>query len=254
MPAPRILITLDTGISHRRGVPLNDFRLHEAYVSAVTSAGGIPLLAAPSTNLDIAAALIEIADGLVVTGGAFDIEPEMYGAPAGEGRLDAPKPVRTTFETALIRRALARHQPILAVCGGMQLLNVVLGGTLLQDIATEVPDALEHEQPTSPETPFHPVALVDGGLIRQLCGRPRIEVNTTHHQAVERLGDGVEALGHAPDGVIEAVGVRGHPEIVGIQWHPELLADPVSDALYGHLVECAGRARLGERVLFPRTR
>jgi putative glutamine amidotransferase len=233
---PRILITLDTGTEARRGVPFESVHLKQAYVDAVERAGGIPLLVAPTADPALIGELVQLMHGLVVTGGNFDVPPERYGQAVTAQRVDATKPQRTEFEWRLIEGALARARPVLGVCGGMQLLNVVLGGTLLQDIAEAHPEALEHEQATSPAVPAHPVRVTPGSPLADFAGALEIQVNSTHHQAVARVGRDVEVWGRSPDGIIEAIGVAGQPEICGVQWHPELLGDRVSDALYEHLV------------------
>jgi putative glutamine amidotransferase len=236
---PRILITLDHGQELRRGVPFPTVLAKEAYVGAVERAGGVPLLVAP-TGEESLAALGELLDGLVVTGGAFDIEPERYGRAREAGRLDPPKPARTQFEAALLERALARRRPVLGVCGGMQLLNVVRGGSLFQDIRQALgPTALDHEQPTSPAEGWHELLPAPGGLLDRLMhGRP-CSVNSTHHQAVDCVGAGLEILAKSKDGVIEAIGMPGEAFVVGVQWHPELQDDALSRALYRGLVEAA---------------
>ena len=238
---PRILITVDTTTVHRRGVPFPAVELKTAYVTAVATAGGLPLLVAPTTDPEEHAGLLDIMDGLVVSGGAFDIDPAMYGEDPGTTRIDTPKPDRTHFEAALIDGALRRQRPILGVCGGMQLLNVALGGTLVKDIGTEVPGALEHEQPTSPAGPGHRIDIVESSVLRRLAGAASAEVNSTHHQAVGRLAPGMEIEARAPDGVVEAIAHSEHPWVRGVQWHPELLQDSLSAALYAGLVEASIR-------------
>jgi putative glutamine amidotransferase len=240
MKRPRILITLDLGEESRRGVPFPLIQTKAAYAHAVEEAGGVPLLVAPTAELELQTALVDILDGLVITGGSFDISPEAYGESPNGARLDPPKPLRTEFERALLLGALSRRRPVLAVCGGMQLLNVALGGTLHQDIRAALGDtALEHEQPSSPERPSHDVEVVPGTLLYRLAGSARIAVNSTHHQAIDRLGRHLSVFGRSKDGVIEAVGLDGVPYVVGVQWHPELLDDSLSRALYAHLVEGA---------------
>ena len=232
----RIVITLDEGQSLRRGVPFPTVVLKSAYVESVERAGATPLLAAPTAKREIIEDLIAMMDGLVISGGYFDIAPERYGQQQRGVRLDEIKAARTDFEWAILEGALEKRVPILAVCGGMQLLNVVLGGTLVQDIGAEVVNALEHEQPTSPREPAHPVDLEPSCVLARELGRTRIEVNTTHHQAIEKLGEGLAAIGRAPDGVIEAIELAGNSSVVGVQWHPELLDDDVSRLLYRRLV------------------
>ena len=244
MSPPRIITTLDEGTSLRRGVPFPTVEAKAAYARAIEDAGGLPLLVAPTAARAAIDAMLDLMDGLVVTGGAFDIPPSLYGVEATAGtRVDPPKPVRTQMEWALVEGALARGRPVLGICGGMQLLAVVLGGTLVLDIGTSVAGALEHEQPHSPALPAHPVELDPGSALARRLGRTRIEVNTTHHQAVATLGPSLLVTGRAADGVIEAIVHRDRPDVVGVQWHPELLADDVSRALYGALVEASGKSQ-----------
>ncbi len=240
---PKILITLDTGSALRRGVAFPNFNLKAAYVHAVEAAGGLPILVAPTSETEVVDQLVNLMDGLVITGGDFDIDPAHYGKRIS-ARLDTPKPLRTTFEWKLCSAAIAQNKPVLGICGGMQLLAVVLGGTLLQDIGAEVPGALPHEQPHSPAEPAHPVHL-SPGFFTALLGPGPLAVNTTHHQAVAELPASLHVFGRSPDGIIEAIAMADRPEVVGVQWHPELLDDSASRALYGHLVASARRAARG---------
>jgi len=200
-------------------------------VHAVRAAGATPVLLPPGTiDLD---GVLDAVQGVVITGGHFDIHPSHYGQ-AVEARLDRVEPTRTDTELALARACLHRNLPVLGVCGGLQVLAVAAGGTLLQDIATQVPHALEHEQPTDPAEGWHQVELAGGWLRTALGARP--VVNSTHHQAVDQPG-ALRIVGRASDGVVEACELPDHDFCVGVQWHPEL-HDP---APYRLLVEAAAR-------------
>lgn len=183
-------------------------------VDAIVAAGGHPVVLGPS---DEAEALRFAAKALVVTGGAFDIHPHHYGQ-AVVGRLDPVAPARTATELAFTRAALAHGVPILGLCGGHQVLAVASGGTLIQDLPAEP----THEQPTDPARPWHPVRL--SGRAADVLG-PLADVNSTHHQAVDAPGEGLEVVGWSPDGVVEALAHRRHPFAIGVQWHPERLGD-----------------------------
>ena len=232
---PKILITLDTSVTFRRGVPFETVEQKTAYADAVIAAGGVPIWISPTSDDEVVNHFLEFCDGLVVTGGYFDISPHAYGMKPSASRLDEIKPLRTNFESQLLQACFYHDRPVLAICGGMQLLNVCCGGTLIQDIESEWPAALEHEQKTSPRHSAHPVELAPQNLIHSLAQKPIIHVNSTHHQALDDLGEGLRVLGRAPDGIIEAIADEEERRI-GVQWHPELLDDDLSRGLYRHLI------------------
>jgi putative glutamine amidotransferase len=220
------------------------YQLKAAYADAVIRAGGLPLVLPYVDDRGCVDAYLDRVSGLVVTGGAFDVSPELYGEKAREG-LGPLKESRTTFESALLRGALDRGVPVLGICGGMQLLNVVAGGTLIQDIAGEVPHAANHEQKHDRTQPQHPVDVKDGTLLADLLGKGQLMVNSTHHQAVKTPGKGVVVSAVATDGVIEAIELPSHSFAIGVQWHPELLisAIPLHLGLYRGLVNKAREMR-----------
>ncbi len=232
MRRPRIGVTLDLDEAAGR------YQLQRAYADAVLAAGGLPLLIAHADEA-AAGAYLALCDGLVVTGGAFDIPPERYGA-AREAACGRTQPARTAFEWALCEAALAGRLPLLGVCGGMQLMNVVRGGTLWQDLPTDL--GLSHEQASPREAPSHDVEVVPGTLLASLVGTAPLPANSTHHQAVRQPGAGVLVAGRTADGVVEALELPDAPFAVGVQWHPEALAargDARHAALYRGLVDAA---------------
>ena len=211
----------------------------EAVVDAIRAAGAEPLLlpAGPQDPAALVAAVLPRVHGVVLTGGAFDIHPRHYGGRVS-GRLDRVDEGRTALELTLARRCMDAGVPVLGLCGGEQALAVAAGGTLVGDLATEHPGAGEHEQPTDPATPWHDVVL-EASQARRALGRGRIGVNSTHHQAVDDPG-GMRVVGRAPDGVVEAVELDGHPFCVGVQWHPEFLGG-AHQGLFDALVAAARR-------------
>ena len=235
---PAIGITPDAGeTTPRPGRPaIPRYELKRVYSDAVLAAGGLPLVLPYSDDPTAAVDAVEICDGLVITGGAFDIPPEAYGAKPGE-KLGRTMPSRTTWEQRLLHAALEAGIPVLGICGGMQLLAVELGGTLYQDIGSEIPNALNHEQPDDPRKPGHAVTVVPGSALARIVGAASLQVNSTHHQAVKDPGrSSISAV--APDGVVEAIEVPGKFAI-GVEWHPELLEGKEHLALYRALVDRA---------------
>lgn len=228
---PRIGLTLDADEARGR------YELPAAYVEAVLRAGGLPILL-PHAK-DAAAAYLALLDGLVVTGGAFDVPPELYGEERREA-CGPTKPERTAFERDLLEAALAARLPVLGVCGGMQLLAVVRGGRLWQDLPADTGIG-GHEQPAPKDVPSHEVAIVARTQLAALVGPAPLRVNSTHHQAVREPGLGVLVSARAPDGVVEAIELPDLPFAIGVQWHPEAVArhEPRHEAIYDGLVRAA---------------
>ncbi|MGF1593142.1 MAG: gamma-glutamyl-gamma-aminobutyrate hydrolase family protein [Kiloniellaceae bacterium] len=212
------------------------YAVRENYCAAVVEAGGLPVLLPHEP--DKAEAYLERIDALLITGGAFDLDPALFGANTRHETVRT-KDRRTAFEAAIARGALERDLPLLGICGGQQLLNVVLGGTLIQHIPDEVEGALAHEQPNPRHEPGHPVALAGGALLRSICGSDEMAVNSAHHQAVKQVGPGVTVNAVAPDGVIEGIEASGYRFCLGVQWHPEFAVSPGDSAIFRAFVAAA---------------
>jgi putative glutamine amidotransferase len=238
---PLIGVTPDEGLTTvRPGRPaLRRYELKAAYPEAVSAAGGLPLVLPYMEDEASLTQYLGVIQGLVVTGGAFDIPAEEYGA-TPHPKLGAVNVARTRFERRLLEGALARGLPVLGVCGGMQLLNVVQGGTLIQDIQSELPEVRSHEQSHDPREPAHFVALTIGSVLARACGATEAPANTTHHQAIRDLGRDLRVTGSTPDGIIEGIEGTGSGFVLGVQWHPELLQDKANRGIYRALVEAAG--------------
>ncbi len=240
---PVIGVTPDWSRPDPKSLARYELRVH--YADAIVAGGGLPMVLPYTDDRKLIAAYLDRVDGLVVSGGAFDVPPEEYG----EKRMPWCGPAkveRTRFERRLIEGALERNMPLLGICGGMQLLNVVLGGTLYQDLGNELPEAAKHEQKGPRTQPSHPIDVRENTLLAKAVGPGLLMVNSTHHQAIRDLGKGVKANALAPDGVVEGIESREFRFAVGVQWHPELLLDSVPSNLgvYRSLVKAAGRARL----------
>jgi putative glutamine amidotransferase len=208
------------------------YALRQNYIEAVHAHGGLAV--ALPHDAALAEDYLGRLDGLIVTGGAFDVDPALYGDAETHQTVEL-KAGRTTAEFSLLRGALARNMPILGICGGQQLLAVVLGGTLHQHIPDAIPGALEHEQKHSHYEPGHDVDILPGTRLYDIVGA-KMRVNTSHHQAVRAPGRSiVNAV--APDGVIEGVEDPAQKFCIGVQWHPEYFVDPGDHALYAAFIE-----------------
>ncbi len=194
------------------------YALRQNYCEAILRAGGLPFLLPHEPEQT--EAYLDHIDALVVTGGAFDVDPALFGAATRHSTVKL-KTRRTAFELEITKGALARDMPVLGICGGQQLLNVVLGGTLIQHIPDEVESALPHEQPNPRTEAGHRVAVAPGTLLHRICGVGELEVNSAHHQAVKTVGAGVVIDAVAPDGVIEGIEDPRYRYCLGVQWHPE---------------------------------
>lgn len=249
----------------RRGMPAAHFRLDACYARALQAQHLLPLavphpLAAVARheNVDdeaehgergapparaagpdgthpldaVARAALAPAAGLLVTGGDFDVPPARYGQ-APHPALGSTLPRRTDFEWALLCAAQARGMPVLGICGGLQLLVVVRGGSLHQDLSLR-PGTQAHVQPHDRAQGHHPVQLAPGSVLARALGNvTSCEVNSTHHQVVDAVGHGLRVVATAPDGVVEAVeGQQEAPFLLAVQWHPEAMAAPAQAGIY----------------------
>ena len=194
------------------------YAIRENYCTAVRRAGGLPLLLPHEP--DLVEAYLDAIDGLIVTGGGFDIDPALFGAEIRHPTVTT-KDRRTAFELAAAQGALARDMPVLGICGGQQLLNVALGGTLIQHIPDEVPSALPHRQPNPRNEPGHLVRILADTRLRRIAGADVLSVNSAHHQSVKEVGSGLVVDAVAEDGVIEGIEDPRRRFCLGVQWHPE---------------------------------
>lgn len=194
------------------------YALRQNYVSSVVRAGGLPLLL--PHEMDLLAIYLDDIDGLLVTGGAFDVDPSLYGVDTQHETV-ITKAHRTHFEMAMLQGALKRDVPVLGICGGQQLLHVALGGSLIQHLPDELPDALPHEQPNPRDETSHSVDVVPGTLLHSIVGDDALLVNSAHHQAARDEPPGIKINARAPDGVIEGCEAANMTFCLGVQWHPE---------------------------------
>src|SRR5260370_19902600 len=214
------------------------------YEEAVRRAGGEPVLLTLSDPLELGRALPTL-DAFVLPGSPADVEPAEYGA-VNRG-LSAPADLaREEADRAILKHAFAEQKPVLAICYGCQLLNVYLGGTLIQDLRTETGTALPHRKkdilpepkPEPKDDPRHAAAFEQGSLLAAITGAGRGEVNSAHHQAIATPGNGLRVTAHADDGTVEGVEWTGDANwVVGVQWHPErMFRDAAAETLFADLV------------------
>jgi putative glutamine amidotransferase len=214
------------------------YALRANYADAIVAAGGLPV--AVGHHAGLAEAMLDRLDGLVVTGGAFDVDPALYGGGVRHETVSL-KPGRTDAELALLNGALRRDMPVLGICGGQQLMAVALGGALIQHIPDSVADCLEHEQKRPHGEPAHGVAIQPGTLLRRITGCQTMQVNSSHHQAVASPGPYAVVDAVAPDGVIEGIEDPRFRFCLGVQWHPEFDTDPADRSIFAALVGACAR-------------
>jgi putative glutamine amidotransferase len=210
-----------------------------AYVRSVAAAGGIPVVLAPVPGT--AEALIERIDGLMLTGGA-DLDPTRYGAER-HPKTQRPSPARDEFEIELLAAACERAMPVLAICRGLQVLNVARGGTLHQHL----PDVVGNETHMSVPGTYgrHSVRVEPDSAVGRMLGQAASVVPAHHHQGVDRIGRGLVPTAWADDGIVEALEDPNYPFLLGVQWHPEVGDDP---SLFDGFVAAATKAELLERA------
>jgi putative glutamine amidotransferase len=238
MAQPVIGLTLDSEPPGGYSKTHPWYALRENYATAVTRAGGLPILLPHEPEQ--ADAYLALIDGLVVTGGAFDVDPALFGATTRHASVTT-KDRRTAFELAVTQGAVKADKPVLGICGGQQLINVALGGTLIQHIPDEVAGALAHEQPNPRTEPGHIVHITEGTLLRRITGLAELAVNSAHHQAVKDLAPGFVVDAVAPDGIIEGIEDPRRRFLIGVQWHPEYAISDGDSRLFAAFIAAAQR-------------
>ena len=223
--------------------PQREMALGMRYLEALETAGAIPIVT-PPLSAELAQSLLTRVDGVCLSGGP-DLGPEAYGERRHE-RTGPVEPDLDEFELAVARAADADGLPILAICRGMQVLNVARGGTLHQHLPDLHAGDIIHRQSAPGTQTTHQVAIRESSRIARMLERTRTDVNSFHHQGVARLGDGLVITGRAPDGTVEAIEAMDREFVIGVQWHAEtLVARPEQAALFEAFVEAARNRRAG---------
>ena len=221
-PIPARTVAVTAGI--RPDGDTSRVRLTAAYITALENAGLVPLIVPPLSNDSAAAAVLDSVSGLVLTGGE-DVDPARYGEERHE-KVRNVNAARDATEAALVVEAKSRGMPVLAICRGIQILNVALGGTLVQDISSQCKTDISHDEDGPRDSRSHEISVEPGSLIADAIGTEHASVNYFHHQSVKRVADGMRVTARSPDGVIE--GLESTDEdwwVMAVQWHPEEMTE-----------------------------
>lgn len=218
----------------------DQYYVTNANIKAVIQAGGIPILI-PYQPKEQVFRILEGLDGLVLPGGD-DVDPNRYGENPSIhcGAID---PLWDELDLWAAGFALERDLPTLAICRGCQVLNVALGGTLIQDIPSQIKDPLKHAQKAPTWYATHDIAVQSASLLGSIWDNGPLKVNSYHHQAIAKVGKGLRIVASAPDGVIEAVESTEHRFVLGVQWHPEHMTEhyPVASRIFAHFIQAASK-------------
>ena len=217
---------------------------YERYCEGVLRAGGEPVEISLGLSPDQLKEIAQTLDAVVLPGSPADVAPSRFHAERHPECGDSD-PNREQTDFALLTHAFAEHKPVLAICFGVQSLNVFLGGSLIQDIPSEVQTEIQHKWEKGTSEPFHLVRIEPGSRLAQLAGQKEVNVNSSHHQSILDLGRDLRVSAQAADGVIEAVEWTGDSNwVTGVQWHPERMidADSLAQALFRELVKAAHKA------------
>lgn len=237
------------GITMRLELETNRFYLARYYSEAVEAAGGLPVHIPLIPDGDFVKGVFDGLDGLLLPGSDSDIDPQRYGQQP-HPQLGSVHPEKDETDLLALAEAEARAMPVFAICFGLQSLNVSRGGSLIQDIPSQLPEAIKHTQGAPRDRHSHRVRLLEGSILGQLGGSESAPVNSHHHQAIEKLGRELLATAWAPDGIVEAVeDPRSDRFVLGVQWHPEIAweKDSLSRSLFGRFVSEASKFAVSQQ-------
>ncbi len=214
--------------------------LRARYLQAIQEAGGVPLVLPLVVGRTQHTFLLQRLNGLLVTGSGSDLAPRFYGE-SQQYPFQKMSEERARLELGLSKLAFEQQVPTLGICGGMQSMNVALGGTLIQDIPAQITTKIQHLQKKSAEHMAHLIHIEPKTLLRQILKKPSILVNSSHHQSVKSIPKSFHISAVAPDGVIEAIEAASHPFWLGVQWHPEFLyrKDVLQKRLFSAFIKAA---------------
>jgi putative glutamine amidotransferase len=236
------------GITMRLELSTDRFYLGRHYSEAVAAAAAVPVHISLIPKPEYIAAVMDSLDGILLPGSDSDVDPLRYGAQPHQ-QLGSVVPIKDETDLLVLEEIERRNLPLFAICFGMQILNVSRGGTLIQDIGTQFPNAIKHEQGAPRDRPSHSIAVDKNCLLASLAKAKAAVVNSHHHQALETVGENLKATAWASDGLIEAVeDTRADRFALGVQWHPELgwQHDALSQALFGEFVQACAAYRSGK--------
>lgn len=211
-----------TGAYLKHSQHMEGVYIHQDYHKSVVANGGIPIIL-PFTDPETAIEMLQLCDGIILSGGE-DVDPQFYGQDP-HLHLGPTIPERDLVEIEIVRYAVKNNLPLLAICRGIQILNVALGGTLIQDIPSQVPEPIQHSQKVERGRDTHWVTISKDSKLHQIFGSDRVRVNSLHHQALDIISNDLRVVAQSSDGIVEAVEYI-HPSnfTVGVQWHPESMA------------------------------
>ena len=216
------------------------YALRENYCSSISHYGGIPIpLVYDNKSIN---SILDIIDGLVITGGAFDIDPKYYSERKKYKNIFI-KNERTEFEINICNKALKKNIPILGICGGQQLINIVYGGSLVQDIKKDLTTNIEHEQKNPRNQVSHSVKLNLSSKLYKIIKKKSIMVNSAHHQSIKTTGKGLIVNAVAPDGIIEGIEDQSKDFCIGVQWHPEFMIKQSDNDLFKSFIKASKKER-----------
>jgi len=237
--SPRVGVPYRTHDEEVRGVR----EKYNFYLNSITRAGGVPVEISLRLPVQELQTLVRSLDAIVLPGSPADVNPSLYHEHHRRESADAD-PNRERTDVALLEHTFAAGKPVLAICYGVQILNVYLGGSLIQDIASELHSPIEHAWKGRDEgrpEPYHSARAEGNSRLAKLAGASEVSVNSSHHQSVGEPGKGLRVVAHAQDGVVEAVEWTADGNwVTGVQWHPERMTDDaLAQALFGELIAAA---------------